>query len=751
MDAVVARRLGMAKKNVADNVKFSDSAVLNSGKIKAAVPDLPSVKAGSDYSAQVSKLRGRKGPEDELLEDQAIVVASAESAAPDSAIATADQPTLVAQVDASTTPLNDPARIEQAPVASSGSNAGWWWLGAGLVAVGAGVASNNSGGTGSGATVTGRVTDGPVQGAKIYNDVNANGKYDVGTDTAILDANGNQVVTDAQGNFTFNTTQNPATTRLVTHGGTDTVTGEAVTIDFAAPAGYTQINPITSMIASIMEANPGYTAAQAEAAVEAALGLPDLDFANLDLFNPATNLDVQKAAAILATAAVVVEQSGAGTDAFGYLAASMGSGGSTDALVTSLCSDPSVAGTAAATQLVNTVAAIESAATIDAIGTAVIDNFYSVNVVVDSSGAWIDLNANGVTDAEDTTAADFTPGTGNTDFAANTVTIHYNDNPGGDISLAGFGLDDRIEIDVQAFIDNGHNALNILSIPDITGNSLFTSKTYAGFSNTGNSNTNTIRATVRLLLSAGRLTLFSRNGSSSPLEFTLPLASALPTDITLQQMVDFVNLPAPPATVHVVVEREGAVIDYNGDGVRDNGENRLADFGPGGSADLAGATPVTIHFNDIPQNALDLTGFGTDDKIEFDVQAMRNNSIFSSSTPQLNNFNTSSSQVLYTFSSSPSGVRIAVMQNTSTTVTTFNGTRSSVYALKISNISISSQTNGAFAYWNSTDTNNALNSVSNVLPGYTGGNTSAVLATLNSTAPHSGLVEFIWNAPTPVV
>ncbi len=406
--------------------------------------------------------------------------------------------------------------------------------------------------------------------------------------------------------------------------------------------------------------------------------------------------------------------------------------------------------------------------------------------VVEKSGVWIDLNANGVRDGEDTTAADFTPDTGNVDLTALPAVIHFNNMPTGDLSLAGFGADDLIQIDAQAFIDNGHNALQILTRPNMMTLDEFTAYATGTITNAGNSSVvNTFAAISNFVpsISAARQTgteyhignvypgvtttlsamvnLEVRSNftfTQRTLRFVLASTSTstamqltgIPADLPLQEVVDFVNVPLPPATVHVVVERDGAVIDIDGDGVRDNGENRLAQFGAGGTADLTGATPVTIHFNDIPSNALDLTGFGTDDKIEFDIRALRQNNILDTAATQLSYISAVPTTgtpvtVRYAFNSFSSSPMVLTVRQSSGMVTTFNGsTHANAYALQFTTMwtPINSRSSGAFAYW--TDAGNALNNATNILPGYTGGNTSAVLATLNSNAPHSGLVDFVW-------
>jgi hypothetical protein len=233
---------------------------------------------------------------------------------------------------------------------------------------------------------------------------------------------------------------------------------------------------------------------------------------------------------------------------------------------------------------------------------------------------------------------------------------------------------------------------------------------------------------------AQSLFFFSYHGMSGQ------LGTQLQTDLPIWQMVDYVNLPpAASDTAHVVVDsfygystEDGfpavAVIDYDGDGVRDAGENWLADFGIGGNADLANKS-VTVHFNNIPMSALNLTGFGTDDKIEIDT----------GDDTWIDGFSVGASSVLFgmahhSYISGPTPI----------ITTAKTGIR-----FKQGSITFSSDSgSGTIAYWN--DSTNALNVQNNLLPNYTTspGNYSEVLADLN-TNHYPGLVEFIW--PVKVV
>ncbi|ACM18737.1 cadherin domain protein [Geotalea daltonii FRC-32] len=387
------------------------------------------------------------------------------------------------------------------------------------------------------------------------------------------------------------------------------------------------------------------------------------------------------------------------------------------------------------------------------------------HVVVEASGTWLDLNANGIRDGEDRIRAVFTPGTGNVDLAAVHGVIHYNNIPSGAIDLNGFGADDRIEIDAQAFIDNGHEGLQILTRPHITTLDAFAKFAISHSGKTDNGledlatgtryfNHNTYEALaapprtagVSLTLhDAGNLHFKSNDG---PTAIEGQLASGLPSGVPLQQVVDFVHLPEKPAVIHVVVERDGAVIDTDGDGVRDSGENRLAVFDAGGSADLGGTAGVTVHFNDVPLNALNLTGFGADDKVELDVQALEQHNVLRSATrlAGLTALTTITNilnpiRVGYTFNSAGSSPARLIVRETPLSIP-FNGLPANANAVMGIADMGANKGNGALAYWS--DSGNALNDARHILPSYTGNNEGGVLETLNSNAPHGGLVDFVW-------
>ena len=115
--------------------------------------------------------------------------------------------------------------------------------------------------------------DGILVGSTVCVDANENATCDTDEPSA---------VTDAQGKFEI-----PATTvtgPLLLVGGKDIGTGLAFTGTLSAPAGSTVVTPLTSAVQSLVKS--GKSAAEAEANVKAALGVPtDVNLTTFDPFN----------------------------------------------------------------------------------------------------------------------------------------------------------------------------------------------------------------------------------------------------------------------------------------------------------------------------------------------------------------------------------------------------------------------------------------------------------------------------------
>jgi hypothetical protein len=229
--------------------------------------------------------------------------------------------------------------------------------------------------------------------------------------------------------------------------------------------------------------------------------------------------------------------------------------------------------------------------------------------------------------------------------------------------------------------------------------------------------------------------------------------------------------------VHVVVESTGAYIDTNGDGVHQSTELDVANFGHGGNADLA-ADSVTVHFNDVPTDVLNLTGFSADDKIEFHVEAMMGNNsghnqVLDAHASYLVSVGTGYSlsdvfktQVSYEFKGHTTSAvpltpyyhytSIDVIQHRADIGSTINNAHESVYALSLATHAVhptvgavhlaSTFANTApFAYW--TDAGNALNNVALLLPhAHTGSGAALSYAADLNANNEGGVVDFIWPA-----
>ncbi len=109
--------------------------------------------------------------------------------------------------------------------------------------------------------IKGAVVDGYVSGATVFADANGDGRLNPGEWSA---------TTDATGNYTL--PGNTAGGTIIASGGTDIMTGQAFLGVLTAPTGSTVINPITTLVESLVA--QGRTVADATAVVQTALNLP---------------------------------------------------------------------------------------------------------------------------------------------------------------------------------------------------------------------------------------------------------------------------------------------------------------------------------------------------------------------------------------------------------------------------------------------------------------------------------------------
>jgi Ca2+-binding RTX toxin-like protein len=105
--------------------------------------------------------------------------------------------------------------------------------------------------------------DGYLAGATVFADADADGLHDPDEWSA---------QTDAAGGFELPAAVTAA--KLIAHGGTDLFTGKPFEGVLSAPAGSTVVNPITALVQALIENQPGISAPQAVARVQAALNLP---------------------------------------------------------------------------------------------------------------------------------------------------------------------------------------------------------------------------------------------------------------------------------------------------------------------------------------------------------------------------------------------------------------------------------------------------------------------------------------------
>ncbi len=148
----------------------------------------------------------------------------------------------------------------------------------------------------------GLVADGPIKGARIYIDANRNGIAE--------DSEFTGVTTDAYGRYILSDTTSSGPIMAV--GGVNTDTGVANTMVLQAPEGSMAINPITSLVQSLVLSQPGTTAAQASSQLATALGLSGLNLAQLDplAMVGTQGLLAQKVAAQVATLVHLVAANG---------------------------------------------------------------------------------------------------------------------------------------------------------------------------------------------------------------------------------------------------------------------------------------------------------------------------------------------------------------------------------------------------------------------------------------------------------
>ena len=139
-------------------------------------------------------------------------------------------------------------------------------------------------------SVSGQVIDGYVEGATVFADANQNGVWEEGE--AIT-------TTGEDGAFTLLGAIGP----LVMSGGVDAATGLPFEGVLRAPEGSTVVTPLTTLISALVDG--GESAADAEATIKAALGIPNgLDLMTYDPIQAAVDGDVDSSSVLAALAQV---------------------------------------------------------------------------------------------------------------------------------------------------------------------------------------------------------------------------------------------------------------------------------------------------------------------------------------------------------------------------------------------------------------------------------------------------------------
>lgn len=200
-------------------------------------------------------------------------------------------------------PAAEAVMVAAAEISAADGGDSFAALGAGagglaLLAAAAGGGGGGSGGTTPDPVELGFAVDGYLSGATVYGDANGN---------LVLDAGEIQTVTGSDGSF--NTAIFPDDVPLVTIGGIDISTGETFTGTLTAPAGSTNITPLTTLVQKLVADTAGtdtpLSVADATASVASSLGLEG-DAAELLTVDPAALAESGDTTQLQAAAKVAV-------------------------------------------------------------------------------------------------------------------------------------------------------------------------------------------------------------------------------------------------------------------------------------------------------------------------------------------------------------------------------------------------------------------------------------------------------------
>ncbi len=153
------------------------------------------------------------------------------------------------------------------------------------------------------------VSDGYIRGAEVYLDANGDGVAEVGELLSGVTSNSSgEILLDGAA----------AVGELIIKGGVNVDTGAVNELTMAAPAGYSVVNPLSTIVAEVIKASDPavtpLTIEEAEAAVSASLGITLAEGEDLSSYDPLSDtseaaLSNQKVTAQLATVLVIASTS----------------------------------------------------------------------------------------------------------------------------------------------------------------------------------------------------------------------------------------------------------------------------------------------------------------------------------------------------------------------------------------------------------------------------------------------------------
>ena len=265
------------------------------------------------------------------------------------------------------------------------------------------------------------VSDGYIRGAEVYLDANADGVADASERLADVSSNSHgEILVEGAA----------AAGELIIMGGVNTDTGAINELSLSAPAGYSVVNPLTTLVAEVINnaSDPAQvlTVAEAESQVQAALGVTLAEGESLSSYDPlsdtseaalANRIVTAQIATVLVIAATSQNDAEAESKALANFADLITENAALEtpvviaidaSAVASVLSDDlgvSLVSAEQLTDLQDTVAVMETATSIDDVVTAQAE---AVDKVAAAAPTGVDLQSSvdlGVSDSDDITSA----------------------------------------------------------------------------------------------------------------------------------------------------------------------------------------------------------------------------------------------------------------------------------------------------------------------------------------------------------